>query len=75
MTTGYQWLVEFDEKMVQLIHSEYKASSPSRCGSGGHQIFNFTGLQEGKTQIIFRYQRVWEPEPIKREIYEITIQK
>jgi inhibitor of cysteine peptidase len=72
-TTGYGWQVDFDPVYIELLVKNYVPSSPELIGSGGEEIFEFLAKESGGTAITFSYQRPWEEESIKEEIYEITI--
>jgi inhibitor of cysteine peptidase len=61
-TTGYSWqLVKpLDEKQVKLLTVEYKQSKPGLIGAGGHEVWSFNAVMEGRTEIQMKYVRPWE---------------
>jgi inhibitor of cysteine peptidase len=61
-TTGYQWAVAFDEKIVkQADHTYTVTAPPGRVGGGGVARFVFVGLAAGKTRLKFKYLRSFDP--------------
>ena len=76
-TTGYQWQLAnpFDEKILKLIGSDYKAPKTKRVGAGGKEIWTFKALAAGQTTISFKYVRSWEKdkEPGKSIAFAVNI--
>ena len=74
-TTGYQWNADFDETIIQLVDSSYKADEPQLMGSGGIEIFEFKVIGSNTdTNIKFSYARPWESVlPIDEKSFEIKI--
>ena len=74
-TTGYQWNADFDETLIQLVDSSYKADEPQLMGSGGIEIFEFKVIGSNTdTNINFSYARPWESvPPIDEKSFEIKI--
>ncbi len=74
-TTGYQWNADFDETVIQLVDSSYKADEPQLMGSGGIEIFEFKVIgSNADTNIKFSYTRPWESvPPIDEKSFEIKI--
>jgi len=74
-TTGYQWNADFDETLIQLVDSSYKADEPQLIGSGGIEIFEFKVIgSNSDTSIKFGYARSWESvPPIDEKSFEIKI--
>ncbi|MEM9225966.1 MAG: protease inhibitor I42 family protein [Pseudomonadota bacterium] len=59
-TTGYFWaMVDGDETLVALEDHFYTPDPAPEglVGSGGQQIFTFTGVAPGKTTVKLSYQR------------------
>jgi inhibitor of cysteine peptidase len=61
-TTGYLWVLAKapDEKLAQLLRSDYKRLDSKLVGSGGDTVWTFRALAEGKTQMELNYIRPWE---------------
>jgi predicted secreted protein len=74
-TTGYQWNADFDENLIELVNTSYKADEPQLMGSGGAEIFEFKVLvSNADTNIRFTYSRPWESvPPIDEKSFEIKI--
>ena len=74
-TTGYQWNADFDETLIQLVDTSYKADEPQLMGSGGTEIFEFRVIGSSTdTSIKFSYARPWESvPPIDEKSFEIKI--
>lgn len=74
-TTGYQWNADFDETLIQLVDTSYKADEPQLMGSGGPEIFEFKVIGSNSDTIIkFGYARSWESvPPIDEKSFEIKI--
>ena len=74
-TTGYQWNADFDETLIQVVDTSYKADEPQLMGSGGTEIFEFKVIgSNSDTTIKFAYTRSWESvPPIDEKSFEIKI--
>ncbi|NPV49933.1 MAG: protease inhibitor I42 family protein [Candidatus Methanofastidiosum sp.] len=74
-TTGYQWNADFDENLIELVNTSYKADEPQLIGSGGTEIFEFKVIgSNADTNIQFTYSRSWESvPPIDEKSFEIKI--
>jgi len=74
-TTGYQWNADFNETLIQLVDTSYKADEPQLMGSGGTEIFEFKVIGSNTdTNISFSYARSWESvPPIDEKSFEIKI--
>lgn len=72
-TTGYDWEAAFDENYLELLEKKYLPPETRLVGAGGQDKFRFKALESGGTEIVFSYERPWEKEPIKQQIYKITI--
>ena len=63
-TTGYRWVVEYDNTLLELIDERYEVES-DLIGGPGRQVFVFRALSVGSAQLEFSYKRPWEDESIK----------
>ena len=74
-TTGYEWEVNFELNFIK--HDEEKDRkfyrTSDEIGAGGKEEFEFQPLKSGKTEIIMRYKRVWEAEPIEKKVFNIEV--
>jgi inhibitor of cysteine peptidase len=61
-TSGYQWVLAKapDEKLVKLLHSDYKRPDSKLAGAGGQMVWTFRALAAGKTELGLDYVRSWE---------------
>lgn len=65
-TTGFQWtLVSYDNSLISLVGSDYKAPKTKLIGAGGNILFTFKTIKNKfypkSTKLIFQYARSWEP--------------
>ena len=73
-TTGYEWTVEFDKTMIELVDRNYEVGDEELVGSGGDETFEFKALGEGEAEITFSYSRPWESkQPIEKRVYTVVI--
>jgi predicted secreted protein len=74
-TTGYQWNAHYDEGLIQLVNTSYKADEPQLMGSGGKDVFEFKVIGSNTTTAIkFYYSRSWESvPPIDEKSFEVII--
>lgn len=72
-TTGYDWEAAFDENYLELLEKKYLPPETTLVGAGGQDKFRFKALESGETEIVFSYERPWEKESIKQQIYKISI--
>ena len=83
-TTGYSWTVDFDHEYLSggtheylsggtEVYSTSGASQPVRVGGGSKQIFTFTPIQEGQTEISAVYKRPWEDTVAEERTFLIVI--
>ena len=75
-TTGYSWTVDFDHEYLSggtEVYSASGTSQPVRVGGGSKQIFTFTPIQEGQTEISAVYKRPWEDIVAEERTFLIVI--
>ena len=72
-TTGYQWQVEFDERLLELVDHRYELGL-GLVGAGGKEAFAFRILEGGTTDVVFTYKRPWEKEALKSERVTLNFQ-
>jgi len=74
-TTGYVWVVNFDDEYLSLASDTYFPDSTEEdiVGTGGKQIFTFNPVKVGMTELIFDYMREWEEEPIDTQHFKFKI--
>jgi inhibitor of cysteine peptidase len=71
-TTGYSWTVDFNHKILKGGKESYSKSRPETMGSGGRQIFTFTPIQEGQTEISAVYKRPWEDSAAEERTFRVN---
>ncbi|HZK93014.1 MAG TPA: protease inhibitor I42 family protein [Prolixibacteraceae bacterium] len=62
-TTGFAWKWTNKESVsiVDSTGTEYIPDAPSLTGSGGKEIWKFTGMKSGTDTIKMEYCRPWDP--------------
>ncbi|MFH1643060.1 MAG: protease inhibitor I42 family protein [Patescibacteria group bacterium] len=76
-TTGYIWEPNFESQYIELVKRDYQFDSKDDViGGGGKEIFVFSALQSGETEIQFYYFRPWETRDssVEAKIYKVKIQ-
>lgn len=74
LTTGYQWMPEYDYSYIDLTDIEYIAGDSELVGSEGKEEFKFKALRKGEIKIVFMYFRAWEEKgPINKVIFKVDI--
>ena len=71
-TTGYTWTVDFNHKMLIGGEKGYSASRPGAVGGSGQQVFVFTPIQEGHTEISAVYKRPWEENAAEERTFQVN---
>ncbi len=71
-TTGYTWTVDFNHKMLIGGEKGYSASRPGAVGGSGQQVFVFTPIQEGQTEISAVYKRPWEESAAEERTFQVN---
>jgi inhibitor of cysteine peptidase len=71
-TTGYAWTVDFNDKMLIGGEKSYSASRPGIVGGSGQQVFVFTPIQEGQTEISAVYKRPWEESAAEERTFRVN---
>ena len=71
-TTGYAWTVDFNDKMLIGGEKSYRASRPGIVGGSGQQVFVFTPIQEGQTEISAAYKRPWEESAAEERTFRVN---
>lgn len=72
-STGYKWQAKFDENIVTLVKETYEKPPEKLIGAAGQQVFVFRPVKTGDTEIEFVYQRPWEKDFAKRQVYHIKV--
>ncbi|WP_422485465.1 protease inhibitor I42 family protein [Gudongella sp. DL1XJH-153] len=76
-TTGYGWVVEFEEGDILKIESDEFvpfAVSADVVGSGGERTWIFTPEKSGTEEITFIYYRSWESKDMAIETRALTVE-
>ena len=71
-TTGYAWTVDFNHKMLIGGEKGFSASRPGAIGGSGQQVFVFTPIQEGETEISAVYKRPWEEIAAEERTFQVN---
>lgn len=69
-TTGYHWelIGNLDDRVIQFISKDYRASEPILMGSGGKDVWVFKALAAGETKIVLGYYPPGQGEPAEQEV-------
>ena len=76
-TTGYSWALagKPDEKVLKSEGNEYKVDEhpAGMVGVGGNDVWTFTALAPGRTEIALGYARPWEKDKEPAQAFELTV--
>jgi len=73
-STGYSWVLSFDESFLELRDRSIKMNS-KKFGSSSKEVFKFNPIKCGTTNLIMIYKREWEENEIQKVNFEIKISK
>ena len=60
-TTGYSWsAAKIDSLKLKLIEKTYLPDKPGLTGSGGTEIFKYSAIEPGSSELKMIYSRSWE---------------
>ncbi len=72
---GLNWFETYDENLLVLLESDFKAYATSPMGTSGDQYFIFRALNQGSTEITFVYSHSFpEADVIDEKTFIIDIQ-
>ena len=72
-TAGYKWTVEYDSGSLRLDNEWYVTANPKVIGGGSTEVFAFTPLRLGETEVIAIYKRPWEDKVENKRAIKILI--
>lgn len=76
-TTGYSWqLAEpLNERIVQLVGSDYTPARTDRVGAGGAETWTFLAVNKGSAKIALKYARPWEKDkpPVEEKSFLVKV--
>ena len=74
-TTGYGWQLAKDlNNIVVLITTTFVPPETKLCGAGGHELWTFKAVGEGKAEIFMRYVRPWEKDqPARMNVFTVIV--
>ena len=69
-STGYHWelIGNLDDRLIQFVSKEYRASEPVLMGSGGKDVWVFKALAAGETKIVLGHYPPAQGEPAGQEV-------
>ena len=73
-TTGYAQVPLFDKNFLELRDRSIKMNS-KKFGSSSEEVFKFTPIKCGTTNLKMIYKREWEENEIQKINFEINISK
>lgn len=71
-TTGYEWQLEFDPEMLELLDQGITPMS-SNFGAGAAQRFELRASHPGDATIRAIYKRRWETNPIDEQTFDVQV--
>lgn len=71
-TTGYSWVLLFDNKFLELRDRSFKMNS-IRLESPGKEIFKFNPIKRSNTTLTMICKRTWEKHKIQKLNFEVRI--
>ena len=72
-TTGFTWnIVEYDKNVLKSEGSDFVRES-DLIGAGGTEVFKFSAIGKGKTNLVIQYNRVWEKDVKPLQVFNITV--
>ena len=76
-TTGYGWQLSkpMDQTVVQCVTNIYEAPDSKLMGAGGHEVWTFKAVGQGKVVISMQYVRPWEKDkpPVKTQVFNVVV--
>ena len=74
MTTGYVWEIESFNGSLLGKKQEFESDTRNKLvGAPGVQIFRFTGIKPGKTELKIVYHRPWETNVKPAKIFTLQV--
>ena len=59
-STGYKWMVDYDQTHLTLVEENYQAGGTDLIGASGKTSFTFAASNPGVSRMRFTYARSWE---------------
>jgi len=78
-TTGYGWQLSksLDEKVVSLLTNTYvqKKTDTRMVSVGGHEVWTFRAVGQGKSEIDMKYVRPWEKDvpAVETNVFSVVV--
>lgn len=73
-STGYRWMYECDDaEVLSVCEHGFRSNAEGLLGAGGYEGFRLDGAEEGFANIIFRYGRSWEDQPLFALVYQVIV--
>ncbi|AZG76516.1 protease inhibitor I42 family protein [Methylocystis rosea] len=76
MTTGYSWRIDPASRDLDILSISEGGRSGGRrrmVGSPSVRHWKIRALKPGHAEIVFAYQRPWEPAPVKTRSVEVEV--
>ena len=62
-STGFRWALEQgNDKVLELLTSDYIQASAPRVGVGGQRVWRFAGKKSGDVRLVMVHRRAWNEE-------------
>lgn len=77
VTTGYSWRIDQDASrnlgILSISDGGRSGGRRRMVGSPGLHHWNIRALKSGRAEIVFVYQRPWEPAPVQTRSVEVEV--
>ena len=79
-STGYSWSIMITDSnpdgVIRVDGDIYESPEPGKMGASGNELWYFTPMKTGFSNIIFQYSRPWEKDtaPAKTLTFGVNIQ-
>jgi inhibitor of cysteine peptidase len=77
VTTGYSWRIDQGASrnlgILSISDGGHSAGRRRVVGSPGVHHWNIRALKPGHAEIVFAYQRPWEPAPVQTRSVEVEV--
>jgi len=77
VTTGYSWRIDQEASegldLVSISDAGRSGARPKMVGSPSVRHWKITGVKPGQAEIVFAYQRPWEPAPVQTRRLDVEV--
>lgn len=77
VTTGYSWRIDSEASegldIIAIVDAGRSGAPSKMVGSPSVRRWKITALKPGHAEIVFAYQRPWEPAPVQTRRVEVEV--